>query len=315
MVEFYSRPPLVFRERPNGPLPSLSLFLLVILILIMKIKMEKINMKYLKLQKLANNKNILIITTAMAFFALFLNSFTLVAYAQYEGDAGGYYYDYPSAFDAGSYSYPSIGDAGAYDYPSAFDSGSYSYPSISYPGTYDYPVATYGDYTYPSLTYPGTYDYPVATYGDYTYPSLTYPGTNTYTPTTYGTYSYPQISYPGTSTYPPTSYGNYTYPSLSYPGGYNYLSFGGYPSTTAYAATVNQPANIPTGPEGALPWILFGGLMLSTVIYLALFKIRFREQLALTGVDYGALLERKLKKIRSEELKSDTDVDSFDVNK
>ena len=301
MVEFYSRPPLVFRERPNGPLPSLSLFLLVILILIMKIKMEKINMKYLKLSPLRGisrretkiNKNISI-AIVIASFALFLNSFTLVAYAQYEGDAGGYYYDYPSAFDAGSYSYPSIGDAGAYDYPSAFDAGSYSYPSISYPGTYDYPVATYGDYTYPSLTYPGT---------------------NTYTPTTYGTYSYPQISYPGTSTYPPTSYGNYTYPSLSYPGGYNYLSFGGYPSTTAYAATVNQSANIPTGPEGALPWILFGGLMLSTVIYLALFKIRFREQLALTGVDYGALLERKLKKIRSEELKSDTDVDSFDVNK
>ncbi|MDP3004168.1 MAG: hypothetical protein Q8N43_01530, partial [Candidatus Azambacteria bacterium] len=125
----------------------------------------------------------------------------------------------------------------------------------------------------------------------------------------------PSLTYPGTSTYPPTSYGSYNYPSISYPGGYNYLSFGGYPSTTAYAATVYQPANIPTGPEGTLPWILFGGLMLSTVIYLALFKIRFREQLALTGVGYGALLERKLKKIRNEELKPDTDIDSFDVNK
>ncbi|MFH1393171.1 MAG: hypothetical protein ABIG73_02225, partial [Patescibacteria group bacterium] len=88
-------------------------------------------------------------------------------------------------------------------------------------------------------------------------------------------YTYPTSSY----TYPTSSYtyptSSYTYPTSSYTYstiGYNYPSTS-YPTT--YAETI---ANVSTGPEGALPLILFGGLALSAVIYFVSFKIRFRKQ-------------------------------------
>lgn len=86
----------------------------------------------MKYRKLINNKNILAIAVAAAFFGLFLNSSVSITHAQYEGDAGGYYYG-----DAGGYDYGySYGDAGGYD-GGYYDAGGYDYPSVYDAGGYE----------------------------------------------------------------------------------------------------------------------------------------------------------------------------------
>ncbi|MBU2082400.1 hypothetical protein KKH14_03200 [Patescibacteria group bacterium] len=86
---------------------------------------------------------------------------------------------------------------------------------------------------------------------------------------------------------------------------YSYPSYYNYYSGVAYAGAI---ANIPTGPENALPLILAGGLILSVIIYLIVFKIRFGKKLTLTAAYNSAVLERRLKKIRERELNPDLNV-------
>ncbi|MFH1990568.1 MAG: hypothetical protein ABIJ19_01815, partial [Patescibacteria group bacterium] len=138
---------------------------------------------------------------------------------------------------------------------------------------------------YGSTGYVGGYSYPSIGYNYYEYPSLNVPGVPAYS-TSYGSYTYPSLNVPGVPAYS-TSYGSYTYPSMAYASGYNYPSIS---PGVAYAGTI---ANVPTGPENALLLILSSGLALSVIIYLILFKIRFRKQ---TG------------KIKQKEIKPDTDI-------
>jgi len=91
--------------------------------------------------------------------------------------------------------------------------------------------------------------------------------------------------------------GSYIYPAYAYSS-----------APTAEAATIQPIANVSTGPEHVWLWTLLGGLALSSLVYSALFMIRFKNQLAFTGVDANTLLELKIAEIRNEELKPDTEI-------
>jgi len=111
-----------------------------------------------------------------------------------------------------------------------------------------------------------------------------------------GSYSYPSTYYSSVPGYS-TSVGSYIYPAYAYSS-----------APTAEAATIQPIANVSTGPEHVWLWTLLGGLALSSLVYSALFMIRFKNQLAFTGVDANTLLELKIAEIRNEELKPDTEI-------
>src|SRR3989344_5230643 len=233
----------------------------------------------------------------VAIFMLFFGGFEQIVYAQYD-DAGGY--NYPSFSDAGGYEYPSVSDVGGYIYPTIADAGGYNYPSVGDAGGYEYPtVSDAGGYNYPSVSYPETYSYSSDYYGGYSYPSVSYPGTYNYPSIDWGSYSYPSVSYPSVPTYPTTNWGNYSYPS-SY-GGYFYDSYStpiAYTTPIAYAAT-------PTGPVNDILWAITIGLPLSVAAYLIIFRIRFKGHLTFAEAYRNASLERKIRKIKKAEIKSD----------
>src|SRR3990167_1309244 len=223
----------------------------------------------------------------VAIFMLFFGGFEQIVYAQYD-DAGGY--NYPSFSDAGGYEYPSVSDVGGYIYPTIADAGGYNYPSVGDAGGYEYPtVSDAGGYNYPS----------VSDAGGYTYPSVSYPSVPTYPTTNWGIYTYPPVTHPSVQTYPTTNFGNYSYPS-SY-GGYFYDSYStpiAYTTPIAYAAT-------PTGPVNDILWAITIGLPLSVAAYLIIFRIRFKGHLTFAEAYRNASLERKIRKIKKAEIKSD----------
>lgn len=225
----------------------------------------------------------------LIFFGFFLSNSGLVAYAQYD--------------EFGSYDY-------SYDYYD-YDHDYYVVDTYATYGTYGYP-----HYTYPSLIYPNVGSYPVAPYTNYNYPPIPTPGVNNYSVAPHTDYVYPSVPIPGVNDYPAASYGNYNYPSLPYPAVANYpISFGGYQDLTtpsALAATSETVAHaqsvseVPTGPYGMLPWVFLGSLVLSTVVYLIMFKLRFNLPLKFSDNYNGAVLEKRLKTIRNRELTPDT---------
>jgi len=119
----------------------------------------------------------------------------------------------------------------------------------------------------------------------------------------YPTVNYPFVTYPETPTYPSTSYsgGGYSYP-------YAYSDYStpiAYAATTPSYVTPTAYAATPTGPVNDILWTIAIGLPLSAAIYLIIFRIRFRGRPTLAEAYRATLLERKIRKIKKAEIKSD----------
>ncbi len=250
-------------------------------------------------------------------------------------------YDYPTTADIGTYNNPSSADIGTYNYPASADIGTYSYPSTVYIGTYNYPITNnvsgYGYVPY--------YGAPSDSYSDanpahYNFPSPVIPATNpaastdighynfSFTPASYG-YAYqapdigkynftvPQtpVAYAATAAPNPANYPNFTVPyQTAYAASYyapNYETASvpvAQAATEAPAKSISTPvANAATGPEDLWLWVFPGGLILAAAIYLLLFKARFGHGIALADAYNGAILERKIGKIKKSEAKADTE--------
>lgn len=241
----------------------------------------------------------------LIFFSPFLSNLGLIANAQYD-EFGGYDYYYEDSYD-----YQDIYYDYSYDYYD-YDHDYYIADTYVAYDTYNYPY-----YTYPSLSYPSVGSYPVAPYTNYNYPPIPTPGVNNYPVVPYTDYVYPPVPTPGVNDYPVASYGNYSYPPVPYPAVTNYpISFGGYQNITtpqALAATSETVAHaqsvseVPTGPDGMLPWIFIGGLALSILAYLIFLGFRLKMTFKIFGNGSNTtILERRLEEIRNSELKPDT---------